>query len=132
MADSLKIISDSISVISHHGLKDTLYIININSESEILKLLPIIIASIALIFTAYSIIISKLALTANIKHQKLSVRPLLTTNEEFSFRNSEGIGIILKSCGLGPAIIKDFKMQWDGKERVDPGMRFDGVLVDAP
>lgn len=116
MVDSLKNISDSISVLTQHTLKDTIYVVNLNSESEFLKLLPIIITSIALVFTFYSILISRRALMANVLHQKLSIQPLLTTHEDFTFRDVEGMGIKLISCGLGPAIIQDFKLLWNGNE----------------
>lgn len=116
MVDSLKNISDSISVLTQHTVKDTIYVINLNNESEFVKILPILIATVALLFTAYSIFISRRALVANVQHQKLSIQPLLTTNEDFTFRDKEGIGIKLISCGLGPAIIENFKLFWDGKE----------------
>jgi hypothetical protein len=116
MISSFNNISNNLSCFSQNVMRDTVYVINLNQESEFIKLIPIILAFVAILFTAYSIFISKRALTANIKHQKLSVRPLLTSLEEFSLRNSEGIGIIMKSCGLGPAIVKDFKMYWDNTE----------------
>ena len=118
MIHSLKHISDSVSFVTQHSIKDTVYVININSESVFLNMLPIIIAAIALIFTAYSIFISRRALVANIQHQKLSIQPLLTTFEDFTFRDPDGVGIKLISCGLGPAIIESFQLFWNGN-RID-------------
>jgi hypothetical protein len=112
MIDSLAYISVS----TQHLLKDTIYVINLNSESEFLKILPIMIAGIALLFTTYSIVISRRTLMSNIQHQKLSVQPLLNSFEDFTFRDNEGIGIKLINCGLGPAIIQNFNLLWDGNE----------------
>jgi hypothetical protein len=114
MIDSLKVIADSVSKLTQHTAKDTIYVINVNNESEFLKILPILITGLALIFTAYSIIISRRSLITNNQHQKLSVQPLLTIYEEFTLRDRDGIGVQLKSCGLGPAIIQKYELLWNG------------------
>lgn len=88
MVDILKILSDNFVKYSQHYSRDTLYFAIVNSESEFVKILPVIIACIALLFSAYSIFISRRALMANIKHQKLSIQPLLAILEDFSFTNS--------------------------------------------
>jgi len=130
MVDSLKNISDSISVLTQYTVKDTIYVINLNSASEFFTILPILIAGIALLFTVFAILISWRALMANIQHQKLSIQPLLTTNEDFTFRDKEGIGIKIISCGLGPAIIQNFKLLWNGNEINDSNINIIYDLLD--
>lgn len=115
MINSLKNISDSIAIITQNNMKDTINVIILNSDSVYLKLIPILIAILALFVTAYSIYISRKTLYSNIQHNKLSVQPLLNTNEDFTF-SDQGIGIKLISCGLGPAIIENFQLLWNGTD----------------
>jgi hypothetical protein len=107
----IRTIADSLSTVTNHTAIDTIYVSSNNTTT-----VPLIITAIAVLISAVSVYISYRALTANLKHQKLSVRPLLTSLEEFSLSNPDGIGIILKSSGLGPAIVKEFKMKWNDTE----------------
>jgi len=50
------------------------------------------------------------------KHQILSVKPFLRIRQEFTLRNDDGCGILLKNSGLGPAIIKKFRVIWGDYE----------------
>ena len=78
-----------------------------------MDILPIIIAAMALMLSSIATFISKKTLDSNIIHQKLSVIPALTYYEDFTLRpNCEGIGLVLINSGLGPALIKQFKVQW--------------------
>lgn len=62
------------------------------------------------------------------KHNKLSVRPLLTTMESHDIKGNIGyIAFHLENCGVGPAIIKNFVLLY-GDEEV---ARNDGTAYSA-
>jgi hypothetical protein len=54
----------------------------------------------------------------NYKHNKLSVRPFLGTFEyrDIINNNTGRLTFELMNCGIGPAIIKNFVLFYDGKE----------------
>ena len=53
----------------------------------------------------------------NRRHNKLSVRPLLTAEQNFeNIDNEKIIRFELMNAGFGPAIIKDFILSYDGRE----------------
>jgi hypothetical protein len=113
MNDSLINIIDSLKLLTINPVKDTVYIVGLNSSKSFIDILPILIAAVALILSSVATFISKRALESNIKHQKLSVIPIITSYEDFTLRpNCEGVGLLLKNCGLGPALIKEFKLNW--------------------
>jgi hypothetical protein len=113
MNDSLTNIIDSLKILSSNQIKDTVYIVVNNSSKNIVDILPIIIAALALILSSVAVYISKKALDTNIVHQKLSVIPALTYFEDFTLRpNCEGIGLVIINSGLGPALVKHFKILW--------------------
>jgi hypothetical protein len=115
MCHSLKIVIDSLNNLSMNASKDNLFIINPMDETEIFS--PInIIAFSAFLVSVISIVISIMVFKSSQKFQILSVIPILTSFEDFSFRSKEGIGIKLISCGLGPAIIDEFKLLWNNVE----------------
>ena len=67
-----------------------------------------IIALCALGLTAYQV-------RATRRHNRLSVRPLLSTNLDRKFDEGRGsIEIALMSSGLGPALIKSYLLSLDG------------------
>ena len=56
----------------------------------------------------------------NHKHNKLSVRPLLTTLQSHDLDGNIGsVSHILKNSGVGPAIIKNFIVFYDGKKIIE-------------
>lgn len=64
-----------------------------------------IIALCALVFTAYQAVATR-------KHNKLSVKPHLTT---FSKSNPDSFTVQLSNNGLGPAIIRNYVLEFDNK-----------------
>ena len=113
MNDSLITIIDSIKNVQSNQIKDTLHVLSINANKDFMDILPIIIACLALILSSVAAYISKKSLDANIRHNKLSVIPALNYYEDFSLRpNSVGVGLLVKNVGIGPALIKSFKLEW--------------------
>ncbi len=111
-------VSDTLTNVAHRTAKDTIYVLSNNSTTT-----PIIIASIAVLVSAISVIIAVLALRANIKHYKVTVQPILKMWGHFSTDLNPGIGIELRSSGLGPALIKEFKLSWN-KIEIDNDKKF--------
>ncbi|MEW6196675.1 MAG: hypothetical protein AB1521_16125 [Bacteroidota bacterium] len=113
MNDSLIKIIDSLKYISETKNKDTLYVMSINSNKDFIDIFPIIIASIALVLSFIATYISKKNLDENKLHQRLSVIPALNYFVDFTLRpNCEGVGLLIKNVGLGPALIKEFILSW--------------------
>ena len=92
-------VADTLSTVAHHTTIDTIYVSS--NESAVIKLIPIIIATLALIATYFSIKISRDAvkiskdaldisnqsLEATIKHNKYSLRPILTYTDNLLNEN---------------------------------------------
>lgn len=130
MNDSLINIIDSLKLLASNQIKDTVYVIGINSNKDFIDILPIIIVAIAVIVSSIATYISKKSLDANIKHQKLSVVPALNYYEDFTLRPScEGVGLLIKNAGLGPALIKEFKASW-GKIEINSQDDFSKIPKD--
>lgn len=130
MNDSLINIIDSLKLLASNQVKDTVYVIGINSSKDFIDILPIIIVAIAVIVSSIATYISKKSLGSNIKHQKLSVVPALNYYEDFTLRPScEGVSLLIKNSGLGPALIKEFKASW-GKIEINSQDDFSKILKD--
>ena len=130
MNDSLINLIDSLKLLTSDQVKDTIYVIGINSSKDFMDILPILIAALALVLSSIAIYLSKKTLDSNIKHQKLSVVPALTTYEDFTLRpNCEGIGLLIKNSGFGPALIKEFKAGW-GKNEINSQDDFSKIPLD--
>lgn len=57
------------------------------------------------------------------QHNRLSVRPMLTTMERYEIKNNLGyVSFELSNCGIGPAIIKNFVLL-NGDEEVSRNNR---------
>ena len=130
MNDSLINIIDSLKLLASNQVKDTVYVIGMNSNKDLIDILPIIIVAIAVIVSSIATYISKKSLDANIKHQKLSVVPALNYYEDFTLRPTcEGVGLLIKNAGLGPALIKEFKASW-GKIEINSQDDFSKIPKD--
>ncbi len=79
--------------------------------------------AVASVFVSIIVAVCALSLTVcqnrqNHKHNKLSVRPILTTSGSHNLNGNIGsISHILKNAGVGPAIIKNF-IVFHGDEKV--------------
>lgn len=72
--------------------------------------LSVFVASIVAIFSAYQALLLR-------KHNRLSVRPHITTWVRHSEKGGKHyLRLFLENNGLGTAIIKEFKLKFDGKE----------------
>lgn len=130
MNDSLINIIDSLKLLASNQVRDTVYVIGVNSSKDFIDILPIIIVAIALIISSIATYISKKSSDSNIKHQKLSVVPALNYSEDFTLRPScEGVGLLIKNSGLGPALIKEFKVSW-GKIEINSQDDFSKIPKD--
>jgi hypothetical protein len=82
----------------------------INNEEIYIALVSILVAACALGTTIWQGYIMR-------KHNKLSVKPLLTTFDLQDLKgNIEWVEYRLENCGVGPAIIKNFSLFYDEKE----------------
>jgi len=69
--------------------------------------------TIATVFIAVlALFLSIWHLSVQRKHNKLSVKPLLTF-EELTANTERGFGVFVRNDGIGPAIIKEFKIYVD-------------------
>ena len=82
MNDSLINIIDSLKLVAANHNNDTLYVMSINSTKELIDILPIIIAAIALLLSFIAIYISSKSREDNRIHQRLSVIPALNYYED--------------------------------------------------
>jgi len=117
MNDSLINIIDSLKLVAANHNNDTLYVMSINSTKELIDILPIIIAAIALLLSFIAIYISSKSREDNRIHQRLSVIPALNYYEDYSLSNDcDGVGLGIINVGIGPALIKKFKLSWGNIE----------------
>ncbi len=80
-----------------------------------------------------ALIVSFWQLTQNHKHNKLSVKPLLNVDyhvddvvddDDKKTKTRKKITFVLKNVGVGPAIITDFLLLYDGKKVTEPHKKF--------
>jgi hypothetical protein len=81
---------------------------DINFLSLITTIATVIIALCALFLSYWQ-------LRALSRHNKLSIKPLITF-EVYSADFENGFGIYIRNSGIGPAIVKDFKILIDSTE----------------
>ncbi|MCW8983096.1 MAG: hypothetical protein OQK13_03540 [Gammaproteobacteria bacterium] len=69
-----------------------------------------IIATSAMTFTAYQVIVTR-------RHNKISVRPHLAESSDRNRKPGEGVlAFVVSNNGLGPAVIKKWEVLLDGEE----------------
>lgn len=70
---------------------------------------------LSLIISAFALINSRNALQQTEEHNRLTLRPYITIN--FIYNTDQGAGLLVNQTGLGPAIIKSFEVEVDGKQK---------------
>lgn len=75
----------------------------------------LLISVCAIIVAIFAFITSVCQAYFTRRHNKLSVKPILSVEFNLAYKNDDDFGISLKNNGIGPAILKDLKVFVEGK-----------------